>query len=213
MDWELAMRRQAVTAWRDRQILAAHTMLNNCAQGARNAFEAQLAQATVLDSVWDPAGFSNHRIDTLMHDSVINGVVDCFACAGQELGSIDARLGPLGEAMGRAEGIALPLASQPSSSDEAPARETLPSIPTEAGVLTRLRETLVYKASSLATYASETADWLVQDKAGLRDRLRDAAANRIATQWMGDIGDPLPVLAQMIENIERVAHEARTELL
>ena len=49
MDWELAMRRQAVTEWRDRQILAAHTMLNKCAQGARNAFEAQLAQATLLD--------------------------------------------------------------------------------------------------------------------------------------------------------------------
>ena len=115
--------------------------------------------------------------------------------------------------MARAEGIALPLASQPSSSDEAHTRETLPALPTEAGLLTRLRETLVYKANSLATYASETADWLVQDKAGLRDRLRDAATNRIATQWMGDIGDPLPVLAQMIRNIERVAHEARTELL
>lgn len=213
MDWELAMRRQAVAEWRDRQILAAHLMLNNCAQGARNAFEAQLAKATLLDSVWDPAGFSNHRIDMLLHDSVINGIADCFASAGQELGTIDARLAPLGEAMARAQGITLPLASQPSSSDEVHTRETLPTIPAEAGLLTRLRETLVYKASSLATYASETADWLVQDKAGLRDRLRDAAANRIATQWMGDIGDPLPVLAQMIKNIEGVAHEARTELL
>ena len=108
MDWELAMRRQAVTEWRDRQILAAHTMLNNCAQGARNAFEAQLAQATLLDSVWDPAGFSNHRIDTLLHDSVINGVADYFASAGQELGSIDTLLAPLCQAMARAVGIALP---------------------------------------------------------------------------------------------------------
>lgn len=213
MDWELAMRRQAVTEWRDRQILAAHTMLNRCAQGARNAFEAQLAQATLLDSVWDPAGFSNHRIDTLLRDSVIKGIAECFASAGQELGSIDARLAPFGEAMARAEGIVLPLASQPSNADEAHSREALPAIPSDAGLLTRLRETLVYKANSLASYASETADWLVQDKAGLRDRLRDAAAHRIATQWMGDIGDPLPVLAQMIKTIERVAHEARTELL
>lgn len=139
MDWELAMRRQAVTEWRDRQILAAHTMLNKCAQGARNAFEAQLAQATLLDSVWDPAGFSNHRIDTLLHDSVITGIAECFASAGRELGSIDARLAPFGEAIARAEGIVLPLALQPSSEDEAHSREALPAIPTEAGLLTRAR--------------------------------------------------------------------------
>lgn len=213
MDWELTMRRQAVTAWRDRQILAAHTMLNSSAQSARNAFEAQLAQATLLDSVWDPAGFSHHRIDALLHDSVKDGVSSCFASAGEELTCIDARLATLGEAMARAEGISLPLASQPSAPGEATAQAALPTLPSETGLLSRLRETVAYKANSLASYASETADWLVQDKVGLRDRLRYAAANRIATQWMGDIGDPQPVLAQMIATIDQVAYEARTELL
>lgn len=215
MDWELAMRRQAVTEWRDRQIMDARSLLNARAQAARNAFEAQLSQASVLDSVWDPAGFTNHRIDALMHEHISGGLAELFKNAAKELVSLDKRFARLGKALANGAGIILPAAAEPSApskTDATTAGADLPVANTDSW-LVRLRGTVATTATSVANYAAETADWLVQDKVGLRDRLRFAATNRISNQWMGDIGEPLPVLAQMIAFIDQVAHEARTMLI
>lgn len=215
MDWELAMRRQAVTEWRDRQIMDARSLLNAHAQAARNAFEAQLSQASMLDSVWDPAGFTNHRIDALMHYHVSGGLADYFKNAAKELVSLDKSFTRLGKVLASGAGIKLPAAAEPrapSKTDATTSDADLPVADTDSW-LVRLRGTVATTASTVANYATETADWLVQDKVGLRDRLRLAATNRISTQWMGDIGEPLPVLAQVIAFIDQVTHEARTMLI
>jgi hypothetical protein len=47
----------------------------------------------------------------------------------------------------------------------------------------------------------------------LRDRLRTAANERIATHWLGDTGDPQPVMAQVIRIIDRTTETAKMSML
>lgn len=68
------------------------------------------------------------------------------------------------------------------------------------------------RAKSFADGAGSAADELLQDKLGLKSRLRSAAAQRIAQSWMGGTGEPKPVLAQLISLIDESTHAARMAL-
>jgi hypothetical protein len=216
LDWELAMRRQAVLEWRDRQILAAYALFNSKAQGALEAFEAQVAKASVVDSVWDPAGFADFRIDELMQERMRPALRALMSGAESELVGLGKDFAPLGAALARSDELILPTAPKPEAPPEAPASGLVREAGTEREVdwwIARLPGMAAERATSFFSYASETASWLMQDKVGLRDRLRAAAAERIATQWMGGSGKPRPVLSQVIAIIDEVSHEARTMLL
>ncbi len=71
---------------------------------------------------------------------------------------------------------------------------------------------LIKRASTLADGAGSAADELLQDKLGLKNRLRSAAAQRIAQSWIGGSGEPKPVLAQLISLIDETTHAARMSL-
>ena len=217
LEWEFAMRRQAVAEWRDRHILLVHASINIKAQEALQAFEEQAARASVVDSVWDPAGFANARIDGLMRERIEPLLQELMAGAEKELMSASESFADLGSALARSDALILPSSADPDTTPLPPtpgaAGTEVEGNDTQISWLKKLPSIAAERASSLAKHASETAEWIVQDKVGMRDRLRVAAANRIATTWMGGTGDPKPVLAQAITLIDEVAHQARTSLL
>ena len=65
----MALRRQALAEWRDRQILELCRLLNVHALHARTAIEAELHDAGLIDSEWDPARFAHARLDRLGGES------------------------------------------------------------------------------------------------------------------------------------------------
>lgn len=215
MDWDILARRQGVTEWRDRQILQARVLLNEHAREARAAFEEGLAEATVLDSVWDPAGFAHARIDTALGQSMRPALTRFLDEAAAELILLDPAFAALAESMRTSGAVTLPLPPSlppPPPSLPSPAAETL-----KKGALYRIADRVAGTATAALDYASQSASWLLQDKVGLRERLREAAMERIAQRWTGSAapasaGGERPVLSQIIALIDEVARNARTVL-
>lgn len=210
MDFGIGVLRHWIMAWRDRQIIGGYELLNSTAIAVRNAFEKQLQEATFLDAAWHPAGFANHRIDALFC-SLLRGPLDeFFRSAGTELAALDDRLSEIGSILAEGGLVELPVTQDPGDgSAPVPTSEASASHGEDMTLLARVGGALASGAGSISSYASNTADWLVQDKIGLRNRLRHAAAARIATTWMGDIGEPPPVLSQVVRAIEVATDEAR----
>lgn len=215
---ELSISRQAVAEWRDRQILTAAALLNEKAVDARAAFDREVETATAAETIFNPAALANSRIDALLGASLSVSLPDFFGIAARELVSIDQRLSDISDALRRPEAIVLPLASPPlpasnTAVDDASAgaSEVEPAQPHKRG-LAGAPAMLARRARSLADGAGSAADELLQDKLGLKNRLRSAAAQRIAQSWMGGTGEPKPVLAQLISLIDETTHVARMSL-
>ena len=214
---KLAISRQAVAEWRDRQILAAAALLNEKSIDARAAFDREIETATAAETIFNASALANARIDALLCTSVGESLPDFLGMAGQELISIDPSLNAISDALRRADIIVLPLASAPlhastvvdaTSSVVSDSEQTQPQKRGIAG----MSAMLVKRASSLADGAGNAADELLQDKLGLKNRLRTAAADRIARNWMGGTGEPKSVLAQLVALIEETTHAARMRL-
>lgn len=215
---ERAISRQAVAEWRDRQILAAAALLNQKSIDARAAFDREVDNATAAETIFNPATLANSRIDALLGASLSASLPDFFGIAARELVSIDERLSNIGDALRRPDAIALPLASPPLPASttaiedaSAGASEVEPAQPQKRG-LAGAPAMFARRAKSLADGAGSAADELLQDKLGLKNRLRSAAAQRIAQSWMGGTGEPKPVLAQLISLIDETTHAARMSL-
>lgn len=216
---ERAISRQAVAEWRDRQILTAAALLNQKGIEARSAFEREVEQATAAEALFNQAAFVNARIDALLKDSLTASLPDYLVVASRELVSIDSRFKPLGKALTRADAIALPEIADPSpalnASAEAPAAEaTLTEQPSVGSkrALSGLPTRLAKRAATLAQGAGSAADDVVQDTLGLKKRLRAAAAQRIASTWMGESQDPRSPLAQIVALIDETSYAARMAL-
>ncbi len=215
---ELAIARQAVAEWRDRQILTAAALLNDKAIDARAAFDREVDNATAAETIFNPSALANARIDHLLSASLSASLPDFLGMAADELVSVDQRLQDIGDALRRPDAIVMPLATTPLAatattlsdlSGEALATEQAQSDkPGLAGLPARLAK----RASSLAGDAGSAADDLFQDKLGLKSRLRSAAAQRVAQSWMGGAGEPKPVMAQLISLIDETTHAARMSL-
>jgi hypothetical protein len=215
---QLAISRQAVAEWRDRQILSAAALLNEKAIDARAAFDREVDNATAAETIFNPAALANSRIDALLGASLSVSLPDFFGIAAKELVSIDQRLSDIGDALRRPEAIVLPLASPPLPASpmavedaSADASELEPAQPQKRG-LAGAPAMFARRAKSLAEGAGSAADELLQDKLGLKNRLRSAAAQRIVQSWMGGTGEPKPVLAQLIALIDETTHAARMGL-
>lgn len=214
MDWEAALRRQALAEWRDRQILAISGEFNGRAAEALAAFDAQVTSANLIDSVWDPAGFANGRIDQLLSQSVPAPLDKALKLAGKELAAISPAFAELAGALAWSEAITFPESATAEPAD-APAPSTVAAEPSW-----RIASVpLVRRALDAGQWAAETlrdagvsAERALQDRTGLYDRLRSAAQARIATTWMGSAGEPRPVMQQVIDLIDDVSLEARTRL-
>lgn len=215
---ELAIARQAVAEWRDRHMLSAAALLNAKAIDARAAFDREVETATAAETIFNPAVLANARIDALLGASLGDSLPDFFGIAARELVSIDQRLSDIADALRRPDAIVLPLASPPLPASttgvegiSADASEVEPAQPQKRG-LAGAPAMFARRAKSLADGAGSAADELLQDKLGLKNRLRSAATHRIGQGWMGGTGDPKPVLAQLISLIDETTHAARMAL-
>jgi hypothetical protein len=213
---KLAISRQAVAEWRDRQILSAAALVNDRAVEARATFDREVENATAADTLFNPSALANARIDALLGASLSESLPDFLSLAARELVAIDERLGDIGDALRRPDAIALPLCLAPLPVTTV---ENACADASEAGQaqhqkrgLAGVSAMLVRRASSLADGAGSAADELLQDKLGLKNRLRSAAAQRVAQSWMGGTGEPKPVLAQLISLIGETTHAARMSL-
>lgn len=224
MDIEFLSRRQAVTEWRDRQLFQAMTMLNAAGIGARTALDEQIKDAALFQSVWDPAGFVNARIDELMRGEVATRLETFLEQAAQELRALESRFQPLADALvASASAIEMPTAPEPEPvASTAVEHPSPPHIQQNDGRLSRVtkrvsdlaitrsaREWGARAADGVASVA-DTVSRSLQDSTGLYERLRRLGAERIASAWMGDAGTPRPLKAQLVLLIEDVTHEARS---
>ena len=100
--------------------------------------------------------------------------------------------------------------------DEAPSRwfPLLSRLPTLSSYVVENR--LAKSALEVGNRALDVlgdASSKLQSGTGLHDRLRNAAADRIAQAWMGTRGSPRPLMAQLISMIDEVTNEARSMAL
>ncbi len=221
MDWEIALRRQALAEWRDRQILSINAGFNTRAAEGLAGFDSQVTEANLIDSVWDPAGFADRRIDDLMRASVPAMVTGFVELAAAELRAISAEFGPVADALARAGTLDMPDAGETVDADVPPglgqeAPVEVPATPSwRIAGLPGVRHALgagQWAAEGLIS-AGLVAERALQDRAGFYDRLRAAALARIATRWMGSAGEPRPVLQQVVDLIDGAAAEARISMI
>lgn len=214
---ELAISRQAVAEWRDRQILSAAALLNEKAIDARAAFDREVENATAAETIFNPAALANARIDALLSASLSESLPEFLGMAANELISIDQRLADVADALRRPDALALPLATVPlpaspeTEAASADAGESDQPQTSKRGLL-GVPGMLARRASSLADGAGSAADELLQEKLGLKNRLRAAAAQRVAESWMGGTGEPKSPLAQLVSLIDETTHAARMTL-
>lgn len=215
---ELAISRQAVAEWRDRQILSAAALLNSEAMRARDAFEHEVEQATAADTLFNAATFANARIDALLGIALSERLPQFLDIAAKELSSIDERLADIADALRRPDAIVLPTATVPLPSTVTAADQTeVEAVETDQqhvgkrGLLS-VPARLARRASTLADDAGSAADELLQEKLGLKNRLRTAAAHRVAETWMSGGGEPRSPLMQLIALVDETTHAVRLTL-
>lgn len=203
-------RRHLLMSWRDQYIIAANQLLNSTAIEACETFEDQLNEASAWDSAWDPAGFADSRIDDLMAANLEKPFEELFKRAGEDLQLIEGQLADLGNIVANGPGAVFPNGSK--EVDPAGQPEFLDVSQPASGPLKWLqsmRGIIPKPIKNMAAYTSDTTDWLVQDKIGLRNRLRHAALVRIDEAWMGDVGETVSVLTQAIAFIDTATDQAR----
>lgn len=220
MDIEALEKRQAVLSWRDELLLGVWRVVNRAGIEAKRGVEAHLAEAGIVDTLWDPANFTRDRVDGVMRAAVLSGLESLFVAAAEELRAIDVGYGALADAL--LEGlrvVRLPAlvvvedgATGPSSGPPSASSGRL------AGMMAAVSgEQLVKSAREwsgwaleLVGEASEAASQKLQSGIGLHDRLRRSAQARIETAWMSPSGDPSPLMGQLISAVETVGSEARS---
>ena len=220
MDIDVLEKRQAVLSWRDELVLGIWRVVNRAGIEAKLGVEEHLAQAGIVDSLWDPANFTRERVDRVMRAAVLGGLEGIFIAAAEELRAIDvdyeALAGALLESLRVLRLPALeetepdPSSSIPSASTTAPGRL--------AGLMSAVSGQQLVKSArdwsrwalEIVGEASDAASQKLQSETGLHDRLRRSAQARIDTAWMAPAGDPPPLLGQLISAVETVGSEARS---
>ncbi|MEP3156867.1 MAG: hypothetical protein ABJO64_11160 [Nitratireductor sp.] len=221
MDLAALEKRQSVVRWRDDLTLACWRIVNEAAIAARGAFESEIDQAGIYAAIVDPSGFARDRVDSIMRDRTVEPLRKTFAAAAEDLRGIDERFLPLADALENSfRTIALP---SPATTEAEASFEAQPSAsPSFGHRLTSMlsgitdRKPVQYardagsKAFDLLSDAGDAASQLLQSGTGLHARLRGSAGDRICERWMASSGDPVPLMAQITEIVEKVGNEARS---
>lgn len=219
MDLERAIKRQALAEWRDIQILGSASLVNLVATAARGAFEAQLVNDALRESLFTPTEWSSEHIDDLMRIALKPELEAFLATAADDLLAIDASLAQIAEALKREDAVCLPVRTEPESELETPAvvdNSTVAAGEDQASTglswLTRIGGRVATGATGLATTATAAVNTVSPERLKQRTRLRSAALQRIDETWVGQAGEPDAVLAQVIGLIDQAAFSARTSL-
>lgn len=215
-----AFARQMVAEWRDRQIVAGGALINLRGAEARSALEQELEAVTAKDAVFSPVRLARNRIDALMRTALTQDLAAFFGEAAEELRAVDDRLGALGDALA-ATAIAMPTSdAEPEGREEEDGAESpvVPSQPTEEDAAGRerwlggLAGRLHKGVATISQSAGAAADTLLNERLGLINRVRTAAAIRLEQAWMNEVDQPDAVLHQLIMAIDSTAREARIQL-
>ena len=219
MDIDVLSIRQAVLAWRDELVVGIWRIFNKAGMDAKRGVEEHLAEAGLVDTIWDPANFTRERVDGVMRAAIIENLDSLFADAATKLRSIDQDFGALADALIESlKCLQLPMLEAPATtsfSDEAGA-------PVSSGRLAVAMDAISQRefvksarewgswALELVGEAGDLASQKLQSGTGLHDRIRRAAQARIDATWMASSGDPLSVMGQLISAVETVGSEARS---
>lgn len=225
MDLDLLERRQAALSWRDDLIMAIWGIVNRAGMEAKRGVEERLAEAGIVETLWDPASFTRERVDGVMREMIVSELEKLFKGAAQQLRTIDPGYNALADALLES----LTMLQLPSFERDVQGEINVdaPNEPVTAstGRLATMMETISNQglvksakewgswALSMVGEASETASQKLQSGAGLHDRLRRSAQARIETAWMAPAGDPPPLMGQLIAVVEGVGNEARSMAL
>lgn len=212
---ELGYQRQAVAEWRDRYIVAAATLLNLKALEARTAFDRDLHDATLGDSIF-PSAKATTLIDALLRSALEDELQTFLTTAALELVRINKKLDPVSQALVEAEvqfpgaaasGVEEPLAPASDPDTGTDPHDLAVVEPVEGAWISKLPGRM---GRQLADRAGAAAGHLNEK---LIDRLRSAAARRIDRAWMNDEpGAPPSVQSQLIGLIDEAAYACRISL-
>jgi hypothetical protein len=221
MDFANFEKRQEITAWRDRCLLAAWALLNESAKKARISLEDQISEAGIHQSAWDPSQFSWERIDVAMRVSIDTAIGPVIEQAANELQSIDILYRALGNSLiaDSANFIYPKTPTQEVAGDTfapvatalAPAKQRFSAITSFVAQKMFPKGALEWGTRALdqLSEVADAASQKIQNDTGLHDRLRQAADERIARAWMADRGDCVPLMAQFVAAVDRVTAQAR----
>lgn len=225
MDLDLLERRQATLSWRDDLIMAIWGIVNRAGMEAKRGVEERLAEAGIVETLWDPASFTRERVDGVMCEIIVNELEELFKEAAEQLRTIEPGYSALANAL--LESLTMLQLPSLAPDVEGEIKVDAPHGPVTAstGRLAAMMETisnqdLVKSAKEWGSWAlavvgeaSEAASQKLQSGAGLHDRLRRSAQARIETAWMAPAGDPPPLMGQLIAVVESVGNEARSMAL
>ena len=107
MDIETLIKRQALLAWRDTLIMSVWRLVNKAGIDAKRSVESDLSEAGLVDTLWDPAGFTRARVDSVMHASTLPELKVLFIHAAADLRAINPGYGGLADALLEPEFLAL----------------------------------------------------------------------------------------------------------
>lgn len=219
MDLDRAIKRQALAEWRDVQVVGAASLVNLVATEAKAAFEDQLVDEALRESLFTPTEWASERIDVLMHAALKPELETFLGTAAEDLSAIDPGLESIAGALKRNDVLALPIsAAHDETPQDEPADQGLAEASegvtpqTGLGWLTRIGGRVATGATGLATTATAAVNTVSPERLKQRTRLRVAAGERIEDMWMGQGGQPDAVLAQVIALIDQAAYSARTSL-
>lgn len=219
MDIAALEKRQAVLSWRDDLVLDVWRVVNRAGIQAKRGVEAHLAEAGIVDTLWDPANFTRDRVDSVMRVAVLSGLDGLFVAAAKDLRAIDAEYGALADALLESLRVLhLPVlvavqgASEPSSAPPSASSSRLVGLMAAVSGQPLVKSAREWSswALELVGEASEAASQKLQSGTGLHDRLRRSAQGRIETAWMAPTGNPPPLMGQVISAVETVGSEARS---
>lgn len=219
MDLERAIKRQALAEWRDLQIVGAASLVNLAAITARAAFEDQLIDDALRESLFNPTDWTSERIDRLMRAALKRELEAFLAMAADDLLAIDPNLNPIGDALKREDTITLPEVQGAEGELDTHGELDPPDVAlqedehlTGLGWLTRIGGRVATGATGLATTATAAVNTVSPERLKQRTRLRSSASQRIEDAWVGRTGQADAVLAQVIALIDQAAYSARTSL-
>ena len=218
MDIDKLLERQAVIGWRDALLMSIWQIVNQAGIAAKHGVETDLSEAGLIDSLWDPAGFTRARVDSVMHAATLPELKVLFTRAAADLRAIDPSYDGLADALLESlNSLHLPEVEGPV---DPPAPETPPAPQSTGRMASAIaivsRQQLIKSARALGSRAldmvgeaSDAASQRLQSGTGLHDRLRRSAQARIEEAWMASAGDPPTLISQLLSVVENVGSEAR----
>ncbi len=225
MDLDLLERRQTTLSWRDDLMMAIWGIVNRAGMEAKRGVEERLAEAGIVETLWDPASFTRERVDGVMCEMIVSELEELFKEAAEQLRTIDPGYSALADALLESLTMLQLPSLKPDVEGEIKVDAPHGPVTASTGRLATMMETISNQdlvrnakewgswALSVVGEASEAASQKLQSGAGLHDRLRRSAQARIETAWMAPAGDPPPLMGQLIAVVESVGNEARSMAL